>query len=855
MRRIITWLAMCGTLQAASTGLVVVGNSSNESDAQSLSLLAKRTQSALAARGVSNVTLLSEGVSRESILQELAAKAKQTGKDDDCWVVLLGYGGRGKNREPVFQVKGRRLSAEDISGALSQIQGKKWVFIGASESGAFLSYLKSPNCSALAATAEDGEFNTPRFPEKWVDALEQTPKADFTEIAARAAEMTEKFYEEQSMVVLEHARFLDPVSGNILAAPFGARTQAAATTAATTGDRTASFDPRQIEIPDVKADQLFQTLPPTDETRALIAEAKKLDTGEFEAVLTRQEIALTVNSDRSINEESRQRTFLAKPEALHRWASRTFVHSPPALQTKIKGARLILPDGSSVVLNTKKLKSDPVSCDMPLDSMLHVEFPQAVEGSLVEISWQTDSLPNFSLPQFYREIAIQENIPVIETDLILKVPKAEAFHSVLRNSAAKPEESETAFSKVLHWKIANLPAWESLPFDPPTREAKVWLGISSFESWDTFIAWYLRISKDADAITPPIQAKADEIKATYKTRTERMKAAFEFVGAIRYVAIECGIGGVRARTPEQVLQKRYGDCKDKANLLSALLRAMDIPAGFALVNRGSSSDPDFPGWQFNHAIAFSPAAPEQGQPEGIWMDTTDTTTPFGSLPPGDVGRSALLFDKTSAAFRTVQTSVTTLIRDRWDFTQEKGRIAGHFTGLRTGIADDGVRKQLRSLSPMQRSFQIRTKLQEMLPGVDFTGLKSTNLSDLATPVALQADFAIQGQETITLPKPSFEFGTMFLMPERNRPLWINDGQPLRYERIVRYPKTAVLPSEMQSTGAGWDFSIHSEQKDQTVEVTSVCEVNEPKVKAADYPEVRRRLRLWLDANPSVNITK
>jgi hypothetical protein len=408
---------------------------------------------------------------------------------------------------------------------------------------------------------------------------------------------------------------------------------------------------------------------------------------------------------------------------------------------------------------------------------------------------------------------------------------------------------------VLHWKLANLPAWESLPFDPPARNATVWLGISSFDSWDDFSGWFRRIAKGADELTPSVQAKADEIKRTYKTRCERMKATFEFVASLRYVAVECGIAGYRARTPEQVLTKRYGDCKDKANLLVALLRGMDIPAEFALVNRESSTDPDFPGWQFNHAVAFAPAAPDQGQPSEIWLDSTDTTTPFGSLPPGDIGRSALVFDKETTGFKTIQTAGTTLIRDEWDYTSwGRARSEGHFTGLRTGLADDGVRKQLRSASPLQRSFVMRSMLDGMCSGAEFENLKITDLSDLTEPVTIQADFTVKDRSGEPSPGSSFAFRSMGLMPERerDRPLWANDGQPFRYEQIARYPAAearpgAAFPTPFEGETAGWHFSVQYARRDRCTIRTAVCEVRAPKVATSDYPALRKTLRLWLDA--------
>ena len=55
---------------------------------------------------------------------------------------------------------------------------------------------------------------------------------------------------------------------------------------------------------------------------------------------------------------------------------------------------------------------------------------------------------------------------------------------------------------------------------------------------------------------------------------------------VRYTGMELGEGGLIPRTPAETLKRRFGDCKDKAVLLTALLRASDIPAYVALLNAG-----------------------------------------------------------------------------------------------------------------------------------------------------------------------------------------------------------------------------------------------------------------------------
>ena len=55
---------------------------------------------------------------------------------------------------------------------------------------------------------------------------------------------------------------------------------------------------------------------------------------------------------------------------------------------------------------------------------------------------------------------------------------------------------------------------------------------------------------------------------------------------------------------KQVLRERYGDCKDKAALLTALLAAVGIHSDMVLLSpRDHGLTPYLPSPRFNHAIA------------------------------------------------------------------------------------------------------------------------------------------------------------------------------------------------------------------------------------------------------------
>ncbi|WP_158749766.1 transglutaminase family protein [Acidobacterium sp. S8] len=87
--------------------------------------------------------------------------------------------------------------------------------------------------------------------------------------------------------------------------------------------------------------------------------------------------------------------------------------------------------------------------------------------------------------------------------------------------------------------------------------------------------------------------------------TARAEKIAEFLQReIRYVGIEIGIGGYQPHPAAAVFHNRYGDCKDKATLLIAMLNSIGVHATYVLVDtRRGFVDADVPSIDGNHAIA------------------------------------------------------------------------------------------------------------------------------------------------------------------------------------------------------------------------------------------------------------
>jgi transglutaminase-like putative cysteine protease len=95
---------------------------------------------------------------------------------------------------------------------------------------------------------------------------------------------------------------------------------------------------------------------------------------------------------------------------------------------------------------------------------------------------------------------------------------------------------------------------------------------------------------------------------------------------IRYVAIYLSVGRVVPHDAATVLQNKFGDCKDKATLMSALLATKGIASEHALINFGNAYTlPEPPTMlALNHVILYLPEF-------GVYDDPTANFAAFGVL--------------------------------------------------------------------------------------------------------------------------------------------------------------------------------------------------------------------------------
>jgi len=192
---------------------------------------------------------------------------------------------------------------------------------------------------------------------------------------------------------------------------------------------------------------------------------------------------------------------------------------------------------------------------------------------------------------------------------------------------------DTAGTISYTWVQKNIPAFEPESKMPPYSQYIKYVEFApqSWNGWNDFSKWYyFKFYKPRLNITDSVRQKALEITRDCKDETEKIRSLYNFVQTFRYVAIMLGKAGITPAEPQTVLEHKYGDCKDKATLLVALLKSVGINAKPVLVLTADDGriNENFPSMKFNHVIAK--AITKDGK--DYWMDATVDHCKLGCLP-------------------------------------------------------------------------------------------------------------------------------------------------------------------------------------------------------------------------------
>lgn len=266
----------------------------------------------------------------------------------------------------------------------------------------------------------------------------------------------------------------------------------------------------------------------------------------------------------------------------------------------------------------------------------------------------------------------QKDIPVVNSRFTLVLPSSWRVEGNTFNHAiVEPKVSGSTYL----WELSDLPAIPDEPLSPSVKNLAARLAVSyfppaagpavpikTFSSWADVAAWMVELEDPQVQVNDALARKAYELTALAKTEFEKIQAIAQYVQKIQYISIQTGVGrggGYRPHSSTEVFAKSYGDCKDKANLMRAMLKVVGITSVPVSIYAG---DPNYvqPNWpsphQFNHCIiavkiseqtTASTVIQHPALGRLLIFDPTDSETLLGDLPFSLQGSLALIDSRES----------------------------------------------------------------------------------------------------------------------------------------------------------------------------------------------------------------
>ena len=320
-----------------------------------------------------------------------------------------------------------------------------------------------------------------------------------------------------------------------------------------------------------------------------------------------------------------------------------------------------------------------------------------------------------------------------------------------------------------------------------------------------------------------------------------------------------GIGRYQPHSADEVLQNKFGDCKDKHTLFEALMKAAGYDVSPVLIGSATKLDENvpYPG-QFDHVISLL----RQGDKE-TWLDTTEEVAPYGMLASPLRDKMALVMPATGPP-RLQRTPMNPPFPVADNFNM-KGVLGSDV--VLTGHADLTTRGDLELV--LRAGFHLTpeadwTKLGQNVSYLlgfsgDVTDVQADNPDDTSKPFHIsydykRKDYSGEDGKQITPPLPPATFTQSELDPQPKDPIVLGAPGVRDYRATVKMPKGDVLtlPDNVDIVTSFAEYRESASVKDGVLSAERVYTIKVAKIPADQWQDyikfekaVQARENLWI----------
>lgn len=502
----------------------------------------------------------------------------------------------------------------------------------------------------------------------------------------------------------------------------------------------------------------------------------------------------------------------------HHYANMAVPYSP---QNEIEDlqARTISPTGKIKVVNPENIYDISLYPNFMLYSDQKAKlftFPAIENGSVVEYQYSV----RYKGHNYGNSWSFQDNVPVLFSKFEINIPADSEPIYKLSGIEIEPviKKAPKGFKAKYIWQAKNLPALEPEIGMPVRKHAVARLNISSnnTKTWKDVGDWYRKLSKPQMIVSDELTNLVEDITQGIVDNNEKLRAIFNWVIAnIRYISVSIGIGSYQPHPADEVLQNRYGDCKDMTTLLCTMAKEANIDVYPVIISTWQNGIVDTSlvsvGY-FNHLIAFCPSVGDNG----IWMDATDNACSYGALPWYDQDRLVLVVLEDSSVFK--RTSKLNYLTNRkktdWEIDLKdngSAKIIGEDRNW--GAQANDLRYDLLYQSEKDKRKWIEKKIAEKCEFTKLDSMSVNGANPIKDPLIVNYTFSTErfansvDSNLIFCPGDfsSLNLADYFMEDERNYPIQFKFGMQHQVNFTINLPLQWKVKSQDEDKTVTSDF--------------------------------------------------
>ncbi len=497
------------------------------------------------------------------------------------------------------------------------------------------------------------------------------------------------------------------------------------------------------------------------------------------------------------------------------------------------------------------------AADLPWISMytsartFYIQLPRLEPGDVVELAYRVDdTTPRNEFADYFGDVVyLQSNEPVANAEYVLIAPKSRKLYIDTNMKDLKRSTKELGKNQIYRFFAKSVPAVEQEPAMPPLGGVLGHVHVSTYANYQEMGRWYWGLSKDQLELDDETRELAHRLGAGAKTDLEKVRNVFNWVVKnTRYVALEFGIYGFKPRRCVQTVARGWGDCKDKATVIVALLKELGVDATLVIVrtqNRGDFTSQVASLAPFDHAIAYVPSL-------DLYLDGTAEYAGATELPEADLEAMALQVNQGNSKLVRLPKNDPQQHFVRRSVQARLDREGGAQLDLHYHVEGNGA-PALRQLFHAESTLRERvqtTLLGGQFPGFELApgaaGVRTNDLEDLDQPV----DIKVRGKAPTFARREGDQLSIAVTTSRRLTPAYASLPRRRHDVRLLALPaihdtftvhlapgmKVAALPPEQAATTPFGSFSVAVEQRGLQVTVRSNLEITTTRVTPDQYAQ-------------------